>query len=196
MVLAEPIRVTVLVTATLDALGIPYLVGGSLASSVHGVPRSTADVDLVADIGTRHVEALVSSLQEEFYVDDDMIQEAIRRRSSFNIIHLSTMYKVDIFIPRDEPFSAEELRRAEPQDLGEHVVRVATAEDIVLEKLRWYGLGGEVSDQQWRDVLGVLCRSIDRMDRDYLRRWSQEIGVEDLLARALIASEREEPKEG
>ena len=185
MVLAEPIKVTLMVVAVLEELKIPYLVGGSLASSLHGVPRSTADVDMVADMGPAHVDPFVGLLQDEFYVDADMIQEAIAHRSSFNIIHLSSMYKVDIFIFRNDAFSAEALHRAEPRQLGGQLVMVASAEDTVIEKLRWYRLGQEVSDRQWNDVLGVLRRLGERLNRSHMERWARTVGVDDLLIRAL-----------
>ncbi len=191
MVLAQPIEVTLKVVAVLEKLQIPYLVGGSLASSLHGVPRSTADVDMVADIGRGHVNPLVDLLKNDFYVDGEMIHEAITHRSSFNIIHLATMYKVDIFTLREDAFNAELLSRAEPRLLEGHSVMVATAEDIVVEKLRWYRMGDEVSDRQWNDVLGVLRRAGGRLDRAHMEHWANEVGVEDLLVRALKAVNEE-----
>lgn len=190
MVLAQPIEVTLLVAAVLEELGIPYLVGGSLASSLHGVPRSTADVDMVADLHREQVNPFVERLQDEFYVDSDMIHDAIARRSSFNIIHLASMYKVDIFILPGDAFSAEILRRAEPRQLEGRAVMVASAEDIVVEKLRWYRLGDEVSDRQWNDVLGVLHRAAGRLDLAHMERWARAVGVEDLLARALATLDK------
>ncbi len=106
--LSEPIQVVATVARAFDSLGIRYLIGGSVASSVYGVPRATQDVDLVADIRPNHVDALTSALMGEFYVDADMIRDAIQRRASFNVVHLATMFKADIFVLQGDSWSREE----------------------------------------------------------------------------------------
>ncbi len=122
MVLAEPIQVTLRVVRVLDRLGVDYLVGGSLASSLHGVPRATQDVDLVAMLRAHHVDEFVAALSPDFYVDADMIRDAIRRLSSFNIIDLTTMMKVDIFIGRGDAQQREEMARRERYALDPGVI--------------------------------------------------------------------------
>lgn len=184
MVLAEPLLVTLVVVDALKAISVRYLVGGSLASSMHGIPRATHDVDLVVEMGPEHVAPLVAALQGAFYIDRDTIDEALKRRSSFNIIHLETMLKVDIFIAGSGAFAREELARAEARQIEDGELVVATAEDIVIEKLRWYRLGDGVSDRQWRDVLGVLQVKNEDLDWEYMRRWSRSLGLEELLERA------------
>lgn len=172
----------------LDALGVAYRVGGSVASSALGVGRSTFDIDLVADLAGRHVDALVERLGEAYYVDGDMIHDAIRRRSSFNVIHLATMMKVDVFILKDRAFDRAAFARSTASTLDEHQRRVyplTTAEDIVLHKLEWYRLGDGVSERQWQDVLGVFRVQGATLDRAYLERWASDLGVADLLARAI-----------
>ena len=101
---SESTRLTLLVTQALEQIGIPYAVGGSLASSVHGVMRSTLDVDIVADMRLEHIQALVAALSKEFYADDEMMKDAIERHSSFNLIHYETAFKVDIFIRKLRAF--------------------------------------------------------------------------------------------
>jgi hypothetical protein len=186
--LLEPIPVTLLVIEALEALGVAYLIGGSLASSVHGVLRTTQDADLVADLYLKHAEPLARALKDAFYVDAESIKDAIRRRSSFNVIHLDTVFKVDVFILKDRPFDASQLARRSAYIIAtdpERRVYVASAEDTILAKLEWYRKGGEVSEQQWRDVLGVLKVQSDRLDYDYLRQWAAQLGVADLLERAV-----------
>jgi hypothetical protein len=186
--LTEPLLVVARLARAFDELGIRYLVGGSFASSIYGIPRATQDVDLVADIGLPQVDALTNALADEFYIDAAMVRDAIRRRASFNVIHLATMFKADVFVARDDAWSREEMARArtEPLDTPEGRVSIhfASAEDTLLHKLVWYKLGQEVSDRQWGDIIGVLEVQADRLDREYLDRWAGLLDVSDLLDRA------------
>jgi hypothetical protein len=185
---SEPVQATLRVIEALEALGVPYLIGGSLASAVHGVVRTTLDADLLADLRLEHVEPLTLALGEAFYVDAESIRDAIQRRSTFNVIHLETMFKVDIFIPKPRPFDQVQLQRRTKQVIAtdpEHEAYVASAEDTILAKLEWYRRGSEVSDRQWQDVLGVLKVQGNRLDLAYLRQWATSLGVSDLLEKAL-----------
>jgi hypothetical protein len=189
--LPEPIAVTIKVTEVLEKLGISYLVGGSLASTLYGMVRTTQDSDIVADMRLEHIQPFVASLQNEFFIDEEMMAESIQRNSSFNIIHRETMFKVDVFIPRPRPFHQSQLARAQKQTFStdpEVSARFSSAEDTILSKLEWYQLGGEVSERQWRDVLGVLKTRAGALDLDYLRKWAKELKVSDLLEQALAES--------
>lgn len=186
--LTEPIAVTLLVIDALESLHVPYFIGGSLASAVHGVVRATMDVDLVADLDTEHVEPLAHTLGDTFYTDAEMIRDAVQRRSSFNVIHLETMFKVDVFVRKERPFDQAQFERRILQTLATKPDRrayVASAEDTILAKLEWYRIGGQVSERQWRDVQNVLKVQEDRLDLPYLHHWAKQLGVRDLLGRAL-----------
>jgi hypothetical protein len=187
--LSEPLIVIARLARTFNELGIVYLVGGSFASSLYGVPRATEDVDLVAEIEFSHVDALTSALAGEFYIDAGMIRDAIRRRATFNVVHLATMFKADVFVARDDAWSIEEMSRVRTEQLdtpdGKMTIRFASAEDTVLHKLVWYRLGNLVSDRQWRDAVGVLNVQGDSLDRGYLELWARRLDVWDLLVRAL-----------
>ncbi len=186
----EPVEVTLKVTGVFERLGVPYLIGGSLASTLYGMVRTTQDSDIVAEMRLEHLQPFMSALQDDFYMDDEMIAESIQRHSSFNIIHRETMFKVDVFVPRPRPFIQSQLDRAQRQvftfETDSSVsAKFASPEDTVLSKLEWYRLGGEVSDRQWRDVLGVLKVCAGELDLAYLRQWAGELTVSDLLERAL-----------
>jgi hypothetical protein len=192
----EATRITLLVTQTLERLGIPYAVGGSLASSLHGVMRSTLDVDILADMKPEHIPPLVTALSKEFYADDEMMKDAIGHQSSFNMIHYETAFKVDIFIRKTRAFDQIQLERRGTSVIAadpEQSVYVVSPEDVILAKLEWYRMGGEVSDRQWRDILGVMKIRADELDLGYLRKWAGELKVSDLLERAL--KQARQPKE-
>ncbi|MBI3922634.1 MAG: hypothetical protein HY318_14525 [Armatimonadetes bacterium] len=184
----EPVAVTLLVIDALETLRVPYLIGGSLASAVHGVLRATHDADLVADLRPQHVEPLVEALGGAFYVEAGAIREAIGQQISFNVIHLETMFKVDVFVKRVRPFDEAQFQRRASHLIDADTDRtgyVASAEDTILTKLEWYRMGGEVSDRQWGDVLGVLKTQGENLDMEYLRKWATALGVEDLMEKAL-----------
>ena len=174
------------VIEALDELGIAYYIGGSLASSLHGIPRSTMDVDLVAMLEPSQVLEFVGKLQDQYYVDEQTVREAIQRRSSFNLIHFDTSLKIDVFVLKPRDYDQEAFRRRAHGEGPDGVLTWATPEDTVLAKLEWYRLGGETSERQWLDVLGVMKVQAEALDLAYLRQWAPELGVADLLERALV----------
>jgi hypothetical protein len=174
--------------SALEELGIRYYAGGSVASSIHGVPRYTQDVDLVADLKPEQTELLASKLNTDFYADAGQMRDAIRHGRAFNAIHFATGFKVDIFPLGKDAFHAGEMARSERRvwevdSTGSVELRVASAEDTILEKLVWYKRGGQIADKQWSDVLGVATTR--QLDGDYLREWAPRLGVADLLERLL-----------
>ncbi|HMQ54345.1 MAG TPA: hypothetical protein PKD98_19875 [Anaerolineae bacterium] len=174
----------------LEQRAIRYYIGGSVASSAHGLPRTTIDVDIVVELKHTHVETIVKALQDSFYIDADMIHAAIDNETSFNIVHLETFIKLDIFILKSNAYDQMIIQRAiegtlAPDDTDELIVRFSSPEDIVLHKLHWFRLGGQQSERQWGDVIGVLKVQLDKLDRDYMHQWARQLGVDDLLNRAL-----------
>jgi hypothetical protein len=178
------------VIEALEQLGIPYYIGGSVASSALGIPRSTLDADIIADIKPKHIQALVQLLEDDYYIVDSMVGDAIRRRASFNIIRFSNSIKIDVFIPRNEPFDVNQFRRKQSIELGEgeraRSYEVASPEDLVLQKLSWYKMGGKTSERQWLDALGILKLNSATLDAHHMIHWAAIIGVSDLLEKAFL----------
>jgi hypothetical protein len=145
------------------------------------------DVDLVADIRPDHISELASAVDGEFYIDSEMIQDAIKHNSSFNLIHLETMFKVDVFLLKQRPFDLNQMEHRISQGLGnepEDRAYFSSAEDIILAKMEWYRDGGETSERQWRDILGVLDLQGNRLDYQYLQKWAAQLGLQDLFSKA------------
>jgi hypothetical protein len=167
----------------LEAAGIPHMVAGSFASTFHGVARATQDLDLVIDPTGAALAAFLASLDPDvYYVDPDTGRDALRRRSQFNVIDMTTGWKADLIIRKDRPFSIEELARRQPAELMGTRTYVATAEDSIISKLEWAKLSD--STRQLRDVAGIVAMRADALDLDYVERWVKSLGLEAEWARA------------
>ena len=175
------------VVEAFDALRVRHFLTGSIASSAHGIARASLDADIVAELEPEHVDPLISRLSAAYYVPMDRLRSAVAERSSCNFIHLATMFKVDVFVSKGRRFDRQAALRArvEAIDEGPDAFRflVASPEDTVLAKLERFRLGGEVSERQWWDIVGVL-KVTGNADREYLRLEAFELGVADLLERA------------
>jgi hypothetical protein len=193
----EPVAILLRVAGTLESLGIPYCVGGSFASSFYGVPRSTNDIDIVVALRREHIAPLASALENEFMIDTQAMEMAIASGRSFNIISYETLDKLDLFVVADQPWPHEQIHRRRLSTLPDHPdapdLYLASPEDVILIKLVWFRNGGEVSDRQWLDILNVLSLQTDNLDWAYLRQWAGELGVSDLLSRAIAQSESINP---
>ena len=187
----EAFQVLLEVTRVLEELEIPYVVGGSLASSLHGIPRSTQDADLVAALRTDHIQSFIPRIEGAFYVAPERVEDAVRRRTSFNLIHLKTMIKVDLFVFSETPLARQEMERRQILPIPgvpAAQLQIASPEDTILQKLLWYQKGGGVSERQWNDILGVIKVQGRALDLGYLEEWAERSGVHDLLARAFTDS--------
>jgi hypothetical protein len=176
-----------------DRLEIAYLVGGSVASAVHGISRPTMDVDFVAAITEDYVEEFAAALKTDFYADPEMMRDSIRSGRPFNLIHFDSPFKYVVFPLPSDQYSRTELARRRferTSSIGDEPIEcaVATAEDTILTKLRWYRAGGETSERQWNDLRGILKVSGAALDAAYLKQWAPQLGVNDLLDKLLEES--------
>lgn len=172
----------------LDSAGIDYMIVGSLASSVHGLPRATRDADLVVAIEQWQVKRLATALEPKFYFSEEAALDAIRHTTSFNAIHEDSFFQIDMFIPEPTPFNRAQFERRQEIEIDPDqgiVMQFQSAEDTALSKLVWFREGHEVSERQWQDVLGIIHTQGSRLDLAYLHRWAANLGVDDLLQRAL-----------
>lgn len=184
---SDALDIALRVARALEAVGAEYFVGGSVASSLQGDPRSTNDIDFVISLPLGRVAALCAELGPDFEIDPEQLSEAVRRASSANAFYLPLVTKIDFFGRGYEPYDEAEFSRRMPRQVrtsGETLV-IKTPEDTVLRKLLWYRAGGEVSDKQWRDIVSVLRVSRAQIDRAYLETWAVRLGVATLLERAI-----------
>jgi hypothetical protein len=178
------------VAEAMERAQVPYFLGGSLASSLQGEPRATNDIDFVVDLRLAQVRSLVDALGADFDVDEEALREAVSRRSSWNIFHIPTVTKVDLFILRQEPFDTSEFARRRrvvltPEGRG---LYIKSPEDSVLRKLLWFRDGGGSSTSQWRDIVQILRLAGAQLEDSYLEEWAGRLGVAPLLAKAREAA--------
>ncbi|MGA1368082.1 MAG: hypothetical protein ACO394_06145 [Blastocatellia bacterium] len=186
-----PDLITALIPLTdlFDSWGVDYFIGGSIASSAHGIPRATTDIDLVAALTEDLVKPLGEKLSKSYSIEEAAVRRAVANLGSFNVIHLATMLKLDIFVRGSGEYEIEEARRAAriPFDdaLEGRQFPVASAEDMIIVKLDWFRSGGEVSERQWSDITGLIKVRAQTLDWDYLWRWTGRKGTHHLLAKAV-----------
>lgn len=184
----SPLDVALAVARALESIGVGYFLGGSMASSFQGQPRLTHDLDFVVDLRLEQVAAFARALGPDFEVDQIALSEAIRLRRSWNIFHLPTVTRIDLFVLQDGDYDAEEFSRRRAWEIAPRQSIVLKApEDSILRKLLWFRAGGESSDHQLRDVIEVLRAQRGLLDETYLATWSKRLQLDDLLARARAA---------
>ncbi len=193
MIEVNPLEVAVSVAQSLEALEVEYFIGGSIASTLHGMVRTTNDVDIIADLSRDRLRPFLRRHEAAFYVVESAAREAIRNRSSFNLIHVDLAFKVDIFIPGRGVYDRVKMERRVREvvlDSPQRSAFITTPEDSILAKLQWFDKSGRTQDRQWRDVLGVIKAKGEVLDREYLRVWAVFLGLEDLLDRAFTSAQR------
>jgi hypothetical protein len=181
----------------LDRADVDYMVVGSLASSAHGLPRATRDADLIVAITYQQAKKLIATLRPKFYVSEDAALDAIHHGTSFNAIHEETFFQADLFVMKPTPFTRAQFDRREYIEIDpEHRIAMPfqSAEDSILSKLDWFRQGQEVSERQWQDVLGILRAQGEQLNHQYLRHWAANLGVDDLLQRAMEAYQPQSDK--
>lgn len=184
--MTPPAEAFAFLRSALEQTGVRYAVGGSWASVAFGEPRFTKDVDIVADFTPQNVERFIRSLPKTFYVDLDEARKSLRLGRSFNVIYMPEAFKFDFFPAEASALGLQELDRAIflKSELSDLPTPFVTPEDIVLAKLRWFQAGSGVSEVQWRDILGILRASGERLDRTYLEQNAVKLGILELLERA------------
>lgn len=179
-------------TDILESLGITYVIGGSVASSIYGKVRFTQDTDMTVEPFESKADEFFRLVRSDFYISSDAMQQALRQKSSFNVVHLESAFKIDVFIQKDTEFEKQLLPRRKFMKLSdrfEKAFSIVSAEDIILLKLRWYRQTYCSSEKQWEDVLSVLEVQKDELDLGYLKKWAGVLRIDQLLANAISEAE-------
>lgn len=177
-------------TNVLDKLDIAYVVGGSMASSAYGQVRFTHDADITVEPFEPKVDKVFEILKDDFYISKEAMIQALSNQSSFNVIHLETAFKIDIFIRQNNEFQKQMLLRGRKLKLkqSEKEIIFVSPEDIILLKLDWFRQSDCTSERQLSDVIGVLSVQKEHLDFEYLKDWAKKLGLNDLLQKAISDS--------
>ncbi len=175
----------------LEQMDISYAIGGSMASSIYGKVRFTQDADITVEPFDDRADRLFEILKPQYYISKEAMYQALMQRRSFNIIHLKSAFKIDIFIRKDTAFEKQLITRRRTLKLSDSLGKsfsVVSPEDIILLKLQWYCDSGH-SERQWNDVIGILTTQREKLDFDYMRKWSDILGINELLEKVISESE-------
>jgi hypothetical protein len=167
-----------LVVSRLESARIPYMLTGSMAMSVYAPPRMTRDLDFVIECEASDAERITDLFREDCYIDEASVREAIKGRTSFNIIHNEWIIKADFIVRRDTEYGRVEFDRKQTVDMDGWRLYVTTPEDLILSKLRWSEAGS--SELQLSDARSVAS-SVDDLDWGYVRSWAFQLGLTDVL---------------
>jgi hypothetical protein len=177
-------------TEVLEQMDISYAIGGSMASSIYGKVRFTQDADITVEPFDNQADKLFEILKPQYYISKEAMYQALMQRRSFNIIHLESAFKIDIFIRKDTAFEKQLITRRRTLKLSDSLEKsfsVISPEDIILLKLQWYCDSGH-SERQWNDVVGILTTQREKLDFHYMRKWSDILGINELLEKVISES--------
>ena len=175
-------------TDILESLGITYVIGGSIASSIYGKVRFTQDADITVESFEDKADEFLRLVSSDFYISSDAMQKALSQKGSFNVVHLESAFKIDVFIQKNTEFERQLLSRRNFMKLSdrfEKAFSIVSPEDIIMLKLRWYRQTDCTSEKQWQDILSVLEVQKDKLDFEYLKKWASILRIDQLLARAI-----------
>ena len=173
----------------LSEANMPYMICGSLGSSLHGEPRATNDIDIIVTTSLKRIKDFVSSFPEKnYYADLEMAEDAFRHQSMFNIIDLNSGWKADIIFLKNNEFDHTQFSRSQTVTLLGLNVQIISPEDSILSKLDWSKMGE--SERQFRDALGVAVVQWENLDKNYLRKWAKNLDIEKLLNKLLTEAEK------
>jgi hypothetical protein len=178
-------------TDILQQLDIAYAIGGSVASSIYGKVRFTEDADVTVEALDNQADKLIELLSSDYYISKEAVYQALRQQGTFNVIHLDSAFKIDVFIRKNTAFEKQFMARRISLRLSDSIKKefaVISPEDIILLKLQWYRDGGFSSERQWNDVMGILTVQAERLDFDYLNKWAAILEINDLLEKAVSES--------
>lgn len=179
------------VVTLLEDLGIPYMLTGSIAAAYYAEPRATRDIDLVIEVSSEEIGALLERLDAEgWYVSHEAAREALEGQGQFNAVDPASGWKVDWLIRKDRPFSRTEFGRRRRVRLADLDVPLVTAEDLIVAKLEWARRGS--SELQLRDALAILLQRGGELDRGHIERWAEDLGIEREWRAMLEAAAGEE----
>lgn len=169
------------VASRLEQAGIGYMMTGSMAMAVYTTPRMTRDIDIVIQVTYEDTKKIVELFQNDFYIDETSVRQAVENRGMFNIIHNESVIKIDFIIRKDEEYRLEEFARRQTVEIEGQPISVVAPEDLILSKLVWARQSD--SELQLGDVRQMLT-ALNDIDDDYLKNWSEKLGVAELLEKA------------
>lgn len=176
-------EVVILVIETLEKCDIDYMIAGSFASSLHGIPRTTFDADIVISADSQKIKEFISEIKEDFYADVDMAVETVEKGGMFNIIHLDTGFKIDLIVKKKGEYFEREFERRRLYKLGGKECFFASPEDTILSKLLWSKMAA--SERQFGDALGVAKVQKENLDYNYLKKYANNLSISELLKKLL-----------
>lgn len=174
---SEELEVLKSVAQRLDTAGIPYMVTGSMALNYYAVPRMTRDIDLVVELFPGDTQRLCDIFQDDFYIDQEAVRQAVEEKGMFNIIHYALVIKVDFVVRKHSEYRYGEFSRRRRVSVEGHDLFMVAPEDLIISKLDW---SRETrSEVQLADVRNLLA-CVQGLDRDYLARWISHLGLDSL----------------